>query len=104
MLSQTVITPLVLLVDDEEPIRKMSTAYLTAAGYRVREASNGIEALQFVQSEFPDLVISDVLMPEMDGYEFVRELRRDPKLSAVPVILFSGVFMGESALALARSL
>src|SRR5437868_1788968 len=104
MLSQNAMAPLILLVDDEEPFRKLSSAYLARAGYRVHEASSGIEALEFVQRDCPDLVISDVLMPGMDGYEFVREMRRNSQLSAVPVILFSGVFMEESASALARSL
>src|SRR4029079_6739401 len=63
-------------------------------GHRMLEAANGGEALASIHAESPDLVITDVLMPVMDGYEFVRQLRLDPTNSQTPVV-FSTAHYGE---------
>jgi len=62
----------ILVVDDEERIRTLLQAYLTQEGFRVVTAANGKEALLVVQREKPELTILDIMMPEMDGYEFMR--------------------------------
>ena len=95
-------SPLIFLVEDEMPIRRMFTSFLEAAGYRVLQAANGSEALQAAQTQHPDLVISDLLMPGMDGFEFVRRLRREPMFSAIPIVLYSGIFADEAAVHLAK--
>ena len=67
--------PLVLVVDDDPNVRLLATEALSHAGLRVVEAASGLEALTVVQSLGPDLVLLDVLMPEMDGFEVCARLR-----------------------------
>jgi len=76
----------VLVVDDESRILNFLNSKLRASGYEVLTASNGVEALEQVQAEEPDLVILDVLMPKKDGFETLKELRT---FSAVPTIILS---------------
>lgn len=76
----------VLLVDDEERILNFLKTKLKASGYEVVTASNGLEALEQAQAQEPDLVVLDILMPRMNGFEALKELRR---FSAVPVIILS---------------
>ena len=84
--------PRLLLVDDDTAITGALSAFLERSGYDVRVAADGAAGLEAVAAEVPDLVVSDVLMPHMDGREFVRRLRdRDERL---PVILLTQV--GES--------
>jgi len=66
----------ILVVDDEADCQTVLAMYLESQGYRVQSATSGIEALSIFESDPPDLVISDVMMPEMDGFEFYRRLRR----------------------------
>jgi DNA-binding response OmpR family regulator len=76
----------ILVVDDEERIRSLLQAYLTQEGFRVVTAANGALALPLVELEHPDLTLLDVMMPEMDGYEF---LRLYSKTHNEPVILLT---------------
>ncbi len=76
----------VLIVDDEERILNFLRSKLKASGYEVLTASNGVEALEQVQAQEPDLVVLDVLMPRMDGFETLKELRT---FSSVSVIILS---------------
>jgi signal transduction histidine kinase len=76
----------VLVVDDRHSDRELTATVLTEAGYRVLRAPSGPAGLELARSECPDLVITDILMPKMNGYEFVRELREDDDLSHVAVI------------------
>ena len=62
----------ILVVDDEERIRALLQAYLTQEGFRVLTAANGKLALPMVEQEHPDIILLDIMMPEMDGYEFIR--------------------------------
>ena len=80
--------PLVLVVEDHDEIRRLIRAHLRPH-YRIAEAANGNEALRLAQAEAPDLVISDVVMPAMDGVELCRRLREDDRLADVPIILLS---------------
>ena len=76
----------ILIVDDRPGHRQFLVKLLGSRQHRLLEASDGAEALEVARRERPDLIISEVLMPTMDGYEFVRRLRADPSLSQVPVI------------------
>lgn len=76
----------VLVVDDEARILGFLTAKLKASGYEVLTASDGVEALEQVQAQEPDLVVLDVLMPNKDGFETLKELRR---FSSIPAIVLS---------------
>jgi DNA-binding response OmpR family regulator len=67
----------ILVVDDEERIRSLLEAYLTREGFRVVTAANGREALSVAARERPDLILLDIMMPEMDGYEFIRLYTKD---------------------------
>jgi two-component system KDP operon response regulator KdpE len=75
---------LILLVDDEPHVIRFMLMNLEMEGFRVIEASNGLEAIERVRKDLPDLVILDVMMPKMDGFEALDEIRR---VSSVPVIM-----------------
>ncbi|MEA2129538.1 MAG: hypothetical protein QOJ85_2429 [Solirubrobacteraceae bacterium] len=82
----------VLVLDDRAADRELMRVVLGYAGYTVLEAPSGDEALALARSEPPDLIIADLLMPLMDGYEFVQQLRRDPDTSAIPVIFCTATY------------
>jgi len=86
-------TPVVLLVDDSRDERDMYTQQLEATGYRVQIAENGEDALQRVAAEVPDVVIMDLAMPVLDGWEATRRLKESHP--GVPVIVLSGHTGGE---------
>jgi two-component system chemotaxis response regulator CheY len=79
----------VLVVEDFETMRKAVVKVLTSLDMKVIEASNGIEALKILDSESVDIVFSDLVMPEMDGFELCEEIRRRPDIRHVPVIIIS---------------
>jgi signal transduction histidine kinase len=81
----------ILVVDDQPQNRELLEAYLTAAGYRVRLASNGREALAAVAAARPDVVLLDVLMPEVDGYEVCRQLKAHPETAFIPVVILTAL-------------
>src|SRR5678810_606526 len=91
----------ILVVDDMPANRRLLAAVLGAQGYRLLEAADGSEALAAVRAERPDLVITDVLMPVMDGYEFVRQLRLDPATARIPVVFHTAHYGEREAKALA---
>ncbi len=79
----------VLFVDDEEQIRKLLSTWLTRHGYEVTMANDGWEALKAIRTKAPDLVITDVNMPNMNGLELTRRLRADHRTARIPVIMLS---------------
>jgi len=81
-----VIKTRILVVDDEPSIRKFLRANLEAKDYKVLTAADGAEALQTIEMELPDLVILDIMMPKMDGFEVCRQLR---EWSQIPIIMLS---------------
>src|SRR5581483_4996627 len=83
----------VLLVDDDRVIQKMVSTFLHRRGYTVRTASNGVEALLRIYDRVPDLVITDVRMPELNGTELTSRLRGNHRTAAVPILMLSA--MGE---------
>ncbi len=82
-------TKRLLLVDDDPNLILLVRDYLEFRGYEVITAENGKLAWQVLDQQVPDLIICDIMMPEMDGYAFVDKLRQDPKLSWLPVIFLS---------------
>jgi two-component system, OmpR family, alkaline phosphatase synthesis response regulator PhoP len=79
----------VLVCDDEPHTQRLLQACLEARGIRVSKASNGIQALIRLRNETYDLMILDVLMPDMNGYEVLKEVRTDPSLADLPVIMLT---------------
>lgn len=82
-------SPTALVVDDSATARAFVKATLTRAGLQVLEAGSGPEALSILGVQTVDVVISDVVMPDMDGYELVRRIRKDPRIGAMPVLLLT---------------
>jgi CheY-like chemotaxis protein len=82
--------PRVLLVDDYPDAREMYTEYLTFSGFDVVEASNGAEALQRAIETAPDIILMDLSLPVMDGWEATRRLKADKKTAAIPVVALTG--------------
>jgi CheY-like chemotaxis protein len=81
----------VLIVDDSATVRKFVAASLNMKGFRVITAGDGIEALERMPSEKFDLIITDLNMPDMDGYEFIRTLRETPEYREIPIIVLSSM-------------
>lgn len=79
----------ILAVDDERHIVRLVEVNLARAGYQVVTAYDGREALQKVESEKPDLVVLDVMMPYMDGFEVLRNLKANPATAEIPVIMLT---------------
>jgi DNA-binding NarL/FixJ family response regulator len=78
-----------VLVDDEPGLRDAIQAYLEDSGYTVHTATNGAEGWELVQRVLPDLVVSDVMMPQVDGYQFLKTLRGDERFQGTPVVFLT---------------
>jgi CheY-like chemotaxis protein len=95
--------PIILVVEDEAALRELLDRLLTQEGYRVIQAYNGNRALECIEqlrnseNRLPDLIISDNMMPVMDGLALVRHLRADTKLAQIKFILFSAAIAASSA-------
>lgn len=77
----------VLVVDDEPDVREYLAQILRDAGFRVRTAQDGAEALEMIQVEPPDFISLDLVMPRKSGHKLLYELRKDPNLSRIPVLI-----------------
>ena len=93
----------ILIVDDDVQSRQLYASLLTPFGHQVLEARDGREGLEVAKQEKPDLIVSDILMPTMNGYEFVTAIRKFPSLKNVPVIFHSASFLDREARALGAS-
>jgi CheY-like chemotaxis protein len=82
--------PRVLLVDDYPDAREMYSEYLTFSGFEVIEATNGIEALQHAVESNPDIILMDLSLPVMDGWEATRRLKADRRTAGIPVVALTG--------------
>ena len=82
--------PLVLIVDDDERVREYVRVNLEMEGYSVREAGSAEEGLAVLEEVSPDLLLLDVMMPEVDGWEMLRRLQERHGIGAIPVVMFSG--------------
>ena len=83
-------SPLVLLVDDFPDNRQMYAEFLTFSGLRVAEAENGHEAVEKARALMPDLVVMDLSLPGMDGWEATRQLKSDPRTKHIVVMALTG--------------
>jgi len=79
----------VLVVEDSPPQREMITTLLKDNGLSVSSASDGVEALEQIQNTCPDIVVLDIVMPRMNGYELCRRLKDNPKTKGMPVVMCS---------------
>ena len=79
----------ILIVDDEPDVRFVLKIAFESAGHRIVEANHGGAALESVASSRPDLVVTDVMMPVLDGLELVRRLRANPATATIPILLLS---------------
>ena len=82
-----------LIVEDDPDIRKLLDTALTFAGYRVVAAPNGREGLEFIQRERPTIVITDIMMPKLDGFGLVHRLRINPETRDIPVIFITATYV-----------
>ena len=81
--------PKILSIDDEPLMRKMILAALKPLGYEIATAENGLEGIAQAQKMLPDLIITDVMMPDIKGYEVCRRLRRDPRFAQTPILMLT---------------
>ncbi|MDD5686766.1 MAG: response regulator [Elusimicrobia bacterium] len=77
----------ILIVDDVEETRKLLREVLEIAGYEVLEAKNGVEALQKVEEHLPNLILTDLMMPQMDGFTLNSKLKQNEKTKNIPVVV-----------------
>ena len=90
--------PRVLLVDDYSDARDMYRAYLELCGFDVVEAVNGADALLRARDERPDIILMDLSLPVMDGWEATRRLKEDPRTADIPILVLTGQGAAESLL------
>lgn len=81
----------ILLVDDEAPLRALVSATLEASHYEFLQATNGKEGLEVARREKPELILLDVAMPEIDGFEVCRQLKADPETSGITIIILTAL-------------
>ncbi len=79
----------ILVVDDDKEIARLLRGYLEKAGFDVLTAHDGITAVQTIRSERPDLILLDLMLPDMDGYDITRVVRGDEKLELIPIIMIT---------------
>jgi len=77
----------ILVVEDQEDNRQILRDLLTSVGYEMAEAENGEQALAAVKAQRPDLILMDIQLPILDGYEATRRIKADPQLSSIPIIV-----------------
>jgi chemosensory pili system protein ChpA (sensor histidine kinase/response regulator) len=87
--------PLILVVDDSITVRRVTQRLLKRDGYRVALASDGLDALEKLQEEKPTVVLSDIEMPRMDGFDLARNIRGDAKLRDLPIIMITSRIAGK---------
>ena len=89
--------PLVLIVDDSPDARALFGEYLEHLGFRVDTAANGLQAIQSVHREWPAIIIMDLAMPELDGWQAIQRLKTDPLTADIPIVALSAHAFGEGA-------
>jgi two-component system, cell cycle response regulator DivK len=82
--------PLVLVVEDYPDAREMYAAYLQFSGFEVAEATNGLEAIEKTLSMMPDIILMDLALPRMDGWEATRRLKADDRTRHIPIVALTG--------------
>ncbi|MEX2088635.1 MAG: response regulator [Bacteroidota bacterium] len=81
----------ILIVDDEEILRRLMQRSFLSAGYEIVMAENGTEAIEKAEKEEPDLILLDVMMPEMNGFAVCRKLRENPKFASTPILMVTAL-------------
>ena len=81
----------ILVVDDDADARRIARTWLEGAGRRVFEAADGHECLRLAHEQSPDLILLDLVLPDMDGWEAARELRADPATASIPIMGLTGL-------------
>jgi two-component system cell cycle response regulator DivK len=90
MTKSDVDQPLVLVVEDYQDAREMYAAYLQFSGFRVAEATNGLEAIEKTLELLPDIILMDLALPKMDGWEATRRLKSDERTKHIPIVALTG--------------
>ena len=93
-----------LVVEDTEDSRLMLVDQLEVQGYEVESAVNGVEALEMIHTSPPDIIISDIMMPKMDGFDLCRQVKLDPQLKKIPFIFYTATYTDPSDEELAMAL
>lgn len=94
---------IILVVDDRQANREFLVTLLGYSGHRLLEALDGEEGLSIARAEHPDLIISDIVMPKMDGYEFARQIRSDPSIEKTQIIFYTSSYVLEETRRLAEA-
>ncbi len=79
-----------LVVDDSMLIRHSVCRYLEERGFAVESATNGVEALEILKTVIPDVIITDLMMPKMDGHELIAQLKAKPATAEIPIVVIAG--------------
>ena len=85
--------PLVLVIEDDLSLRRMYVEALAGSDFEVIEAHNGLQAIEKAMDLHPDVIVTDLALPGIDGFEVCRRLHRDPQLSTVPVVAITGRYL-----------
>lgn len=80
----------IFVVDDNPDVLATTLSVLSKRGHDVVGASNGIDAIKMVRKIYPDLIVSDIVMPQMDGFQFFKQLKDTPFTAAIPILMISG--------------
>ena len=94
----------ILIVDDLSDARQVLRYMVEKTGNEAIEAENGLEGLRIAKSSPPDLIISDALMPVMDGFKFLRAIKQEPELRSIPFVFYSSAYKEDQDVRLAMSL
>src|SRR5262249_20734860 len=86
-------TPIVLVIEDDRDVRRFYAAVLHEASFEVIEAHNGLQAMEKAAESQPDLILTDLGIPGIDGFELCRRLKMDPRTSAVPIVAITGRYL-----------
>jgi diguanylate cyclase (GGDEF)-like protein len=93
----------ILVVDDRSTNRQFLLKLLSYGGHTLLEAENGLQALELTRARHPDLVITDILMPLLDGYQYTQDVRSDPQIATTPVIFYTATYLQDEAALLGRN-
>jgi CheY-like chemotaxis protein len=90
MFEETEMAKMALVVDDSMLIRHSVCRFLEERGFAVESATNGVEALEILNTVLPDIIITDLMMPKMDGHEFIDQLKAKPATASIPIVVIAG--------------
>jgi CheY-like chemotaxis protein len=102
MMGQNGRRPLVLVIEDDRASRRLYADELQRAGFDVLEAHNGLQAAEKAAELMPDVIVTDLGLPGIDGYELCRRLHRDQKLGRIPIVAVTGRYFSEADIARAK--